>query len=182
MFPSFDDLQHEFLGWRDIDALIDHLLLQFRGEFDGLLMITRGGLIPGGCLVEALGIEHVLTASVYLAPTFESKLAWPTFVQFPSDALLVGRRMLVVDDIWASGRTIMFVKGRVAAAGALAESGYTIREARDGWVAFQPTGDPDLRTFWQLAANRDVVVRHLGPDLPTLEEAVVTVMERHDGP
>jgi hypoxanthine phosphoribosyltransferase len=123
MFPSIDDdLEREYLKWSDVDGLIEHLLPQFRGEFDGLLMITRGGLIPGGYLVEAMGIEHVLTASVYLAPAFESKLAWPTFVQFPSDALLVGRRMLIVDSIWANGRTIMFVKGRVIAAGAQAEA------------------------------------------------------------
>lgn len=122
MFPSFDDLQREFLNWHDIDALIDHLLPQFRGEFDGLLMITRGGLVPGGYLVEAMGIEHVLTASVHLAPAFESKLAWPTFMQFPNDPLLVGRRVLIVDSIWASGRTIMFVKGRAIAAGAEAET------------------------------------------------------------
>jgi hypoxanthine phosphoribosyltransferase len=120
MFPSTEDLQREYLGWSDIDALIDHLLPQFSGEFDGLLMITRGGLIPGGCLVEAMSIQHVLTASVHFAPAHESKLAWPTLVQFPSDALLVGRRMLIVNSIWASGRTTMFVKGRVIAAGARA--------------------------------------------------------------
>jgi hypoxanthine phosphoribosyltransferase len=122
MFPSTEDLQREYPGWSDIDALIDHLLPQFLGEFDGLLMITRGGLVPGGYLVEAMHIEHVLTASVRFAPARESKLAWPTLVQFPSDALLVGRRMLIVDSVWANGRTIMFVKGRVAAAGAQAET------------------------------------------------------------
>jgi len=122
MFPSPEDLQREYLNWSDIDALIDHLLPQFTGEFDGLLMITRGGLVPGGYLVEAMGIENVLTASVHFAPAFESRLVWPILVQFPSDALLVGRRILIVDSIWANGRTIMFVKGRVAAAGARAET------------------------------------------------------------
>jgi len=122
MFPSTDDLKREYLTWGDVDKLIDHLLPQFVGEFDGLLMITRGGLIPGGYLVEAMGIDLVLTASVQFAPAAERKLAWPTLVQFPSDALLVGRRVLIVDDIWANGRTIVFVKGRVIAAGAVAET------------------------------------------------------------
>jgi len=140
MFPSPEGLQREFLGWTDIDALIDHLLPQFSGEFDGLLMITRGGLIPGGCLVEALGIEHVLTASVHFAPALESKLAWPTLVQFPSDVLLVGRRILIVDSVWANGRTIMFVKGRVTAAGAQAETAVLHYRARSN--LFPNTG-PD---------------------------------------
>jgi hypoxanthine phosphoribosyltransferase len=122
MFSSAEDLQREYPDWGDIDALIDHLLPQLSGEFDGLLMITRGGLVPGGYLVEAMDIEHVLTASVHFAPAHESKLAWPMLVQFPSDALLIGRRMLIVDSVWANGRTIMFVKGRVAAAGARAET------------------------------------------------------------
>ena len=122
MFPSPDDMPREYLTWSDIDALIDHLLPQFRGEFDGLLMITRSGLIPGGYLVEALGIEHVLTATIALAPPIEHKLIWPTFVQFPSDALLVGRRILIVDDMWATWHGIVFAKGRVTAAGAQAET------------------------------------------------------------
>jgi hypothetical protein len=118
MFPSTDDLQREYITWNHIDMLIDHLLPQFSGEFDGLIMITRSGLIPGGCLVEALGIEHVLTASIYFQASIERRLAWPTFVQFPSDALLVGRRILIVDDIWADGYNIVFAKGRTIAAGA----------------------------------------------------------------
>ena len=122
MFISTDDLQREFITWHDVDALIDHLLPQFRGEFDGLLMITRGGLIPGGCLVEAMGIEHVLTASVYFDPAIDTQWAWPTVMQFPDDALLTKRRILIVDDIWANGRKMVMVKSRAMAAGARAET------------------------------------------------------------
>ncbi|GAB4527728.1 MAG: phosphoribosyltransferase family protein [Anaerolineae bacterium] len=140
MYPSREDLQREYPGWSDIDALIDHLMPQFAGEYDGLLMIAPGGLIPGGCLVEAMDIEHVLTATVHFAPAFEGKMAWPTLVQFPSDALLVGRRILVVNNIWANGRTIMFVKGRVAAAGARAET--AVLHYRPGSSLFNKAG-PD---------------------------------------
>jgi hypoxanthine phosphoribosyltransferase len=151
MFPSTEDLQREYPSWSDIDALVDHLLPQFVGEFDGLLMVTRSGLIPGGCLVEAMDIEHVLTASVHFAPASESKLAWPTLVQFPSDALLVGRRMLIVDSIWANGRTIMFVKGRVTAAGARAET--AVLHFRPRSNLFQDTG-PD---YYGAVTNRYIV-------------------------
>lgn len=122
MFASVGNFQREFLTWGDVDALIDHLLPQFRGEFDGLLMITRGGLIPGGCLVEAMGIDHVLTASVYFDSAIDRKLAWPTFMQFPNDTFLVNRRILIVDDIWTNGRNMVVVKSRVVAAGAVAET------------------------------------------------------------
>jgi hypothetical protein len=117
-----EEVQREILNWTDIDKLIDHLLPQFRGEFDGLLMITKGGLVPGGILSETMGIKHVLTASVYFPDEVDQKLAWPTFMQFPPDTLLINRRMLIVDDIWANGRAIMMVKGRLLAVGCECET------------------------------------------------------------
>ncbi len=115
--PPPEEPQREILSWTDIDKLIDHLMPQFRGEFDGLLMITKGGLVPGAILSEAMGIKHVLTASVYFPDEVDEKLAWPTFMQFPADTLLINRRILIVDDIWANGRAIMIVRGRLAAVG-----------------------------------------------------------------
>lgn len=126
MLPSEElpmaDMPREILSWTEIDKLIDHLIPQFRGEFDGLLMITKGGLVPGGVLSEALGIKHVLTASVYFPDNVNEKLAWPTFVQFPPDTLVTNRRILIVDDIWANGRAIMMVQGRLAAVGCECET------------------------------------------------------------
>lgn len=116
------ELQREILNWTDVDKLIDHLIPQFRGEFTGLLMITNGGLVPGGILSEAMGIKHVLTASVYFPDEVDEKLAWPTFVQFPPDTLLINRRILIVDDIWANGRAIMIVRGRLRAIGCECET------------------------------------------------------------
>jgi len=109
------------LTWADVDKLIDTLIPQIQTvrPLDSILMITRGGLIPGGLLAEALNIEHVLTAAVDF-PSTESAglLAWPSFLQFPSSSLLVGRRTLIVDDVWGSGRTSSAVRGRAESAGA----------------------------------------------------------------
>lgn len=114
-------LRHEILTWQEIDKLIDHIIPQFDYEFDGMLMITRGGIIPGGLLAEALGVTHVLTAAVNFPAEVEkdaSKLyAWPEFIQFPNDRLVEGRRILIVDDVWGSGRTITAVRNRVSSAG-----------------------------------------------------------------
>ncbi|MFZ5808866.1 MAG: phosphoribosyltransferase [Chloroflexota bacterium] len=111
----------EVLTWRDVDLLVDHLLPQFETEFDAILMITRGGIIPGGLLAEAMDITHVLTAAVdfpaQIAMEKARLFAWPEFIQFPEDRLLRARKTLVVDDVWGSGRTITAVKNRVASAG-----------------------------------------------------------------
>ena len=116
-------VRRERLTWEEVDRLIAHLLPQFNTEFEGMVMITRGGIVPGGLLAEALRLESVLTASVdfpFEARREASKLlAWPQFLQFPEDGLLGERRILVVDDVWGSGRTITAVKNRVRAAGGI---------------------------------------------------------------
>ena len=111
------------LGWNDVDALIDQLVAQVTGTFDSLLMITRGGIIPGGMIAEALDIRHILTAAVeFPSDDVPRLLAWPTFLQFPEDGLTRGRRILVVDDVWTHGRHIMTVRGRVEASGSVVET------------------------------------------------------------
>lgn len=114
-------MRKEVLNWNDVDRLIQELLPQFRGTYDALLMITRGGIVPGGILSEALDIKYILTAAVEFHTGVQKRLAWPTFLQFPGDSLLRGRRILIVDDVWGSGRTIMTVRSRVEAANATPE-------------------------------------------------------------
>jgi hypoxanthine phosphoribosyltransferase len=114
-------VRREILDWADVDRLIEVLVGQLRnaGHFDAMLMITRGGIIPGGLLAEALDIRYVLTAAVRFPTEIGTKplAAWPEFLQFPEDALVIDRRTLIVDDVWGSGRTITAVRGRVEAAG-----------------------------------------------------------------
>lgn len=116
-------LRNEILTWDDVDKLIDHLMPQFDEEFEAMVLITRGGLIPGGLLAEAMGITHILTAAVDFPTQLQMEkaklMAWPQFIQFPEDNALRSRRTLVVDDVWGSGRTITAVKIRVSAAGGL---------------------------------------------------------------
>jgi hypothetical protein len=115
-------IRHEILTWEDVDRLIDILVPQIKavGTFDGIIMITRGGVIPGGMLAEVLNNTHLLTAAVDFPAQTEAAglMAWPAFLQFPDDDLLVDRRMLIVDDVWGSGRTSIAVRERVQAAGA----------------------------------------------------------------
>ena len=58
--------QPRLITWDEVDQLIDGLIprIQHMGPFGAMVMITRGGVIPGGLLAEALSIQHLLTASV----------------------------------------------------------------------------------------------------------------------
>lgn len=113
--------RREFITWNEVVKLIDILLPQFDTEFDVMVIVTRGGIIPGGMLCEALKIEIVLTAAVdfpFEAERQAAKLmAWPKFIQFPEVENIAGRNVLVVDDVWGSGRTITAVKNRISSAG-----------------------------------------------------------------
>jgi hypoxanthine phosphoribosyltransferase len=114
-------MRREVLKWEEVDRLMDYLLPQFETEYEGMVMITRGGIIPGGMLAEAMGLTLILNAAVDFPAEIEREksglFAWPRFLQFPDDELLRARRILVVDDVWGSGRTITAVKNRVSAAG-----------------------------------------------------------------
>ena len=118
--------RREMINWEEVDRLIDYLLPQFRREFTAMVMITRGGIIPGGMLAEAMNITHILTAAVDFpaqsASQKSSLMAWPEFIQFPADDKVRGRPTLIVDDVWGSGRTITSVKNRVSAAGGFPET------------------------------------------------------------
>jgi len=112
---------HIVMTWRDVDRLINYLIPKFDREFNAMVMVTRGGIIPGGMLAEAMDITHVLTAAVDFPAELEKEenklMAWPQFIQFPAEEQLRGYTTLIVDDVWGSGRHITAVKNRVMAAG-----------------------------------------------------------------
>lgn len=124
--------RRELVSWEEVGRLIDHLLTQFETDFSAMVMITRGGIVPGGMLAEAMDLKHILTAAVDFPAQVELEtqkqqgqdwsqfVLWPKFLQFPDEELLRGRRTLIVDDVWGSGRTITAVKNRVSAYGGFA--------------------------------------------------------------
>ncbi|NPV57823.1 MAG: phosphoribosyltransferase [Anaerolineae bacterium] len=120
-------MRREVLTWLDVDRLIDHLTPQFEVEFDAMVMITRGGICPGGMLAEALDLTILLTASIDFPAEFEQEklpekarlMAWPKFIQFPTSDILAGKKTLIVDDVWGSGRTITAVKNHIVSAGGM---------------------------------------------------------------
>jgi hypoxanthine phosphoribosyltransferase len=109
----------ELVTWQEVERLVDHLIPQFNTEFDSMVIVTRGGIIPGGLLCEALDIGSVMTASVDFPFEMQREaaklLAWPQFIQFPEESGNRGQKVLVVDDVWGSGRTVTAVKIGLAA-------------------------------------------------------------------
>ncbi|WP_018467957.1 phosphoribosyltransferase [Calidithermus timidus] len=111
-------MEKHYLSWGDISALVSKLLARLdRDDYDAILCVTRGGMVPACLISEALDLRNVLTAAVMFYTDVGETLEQPVFLQFPSDALLVGRRILIVDDVWDSGKTAVAVRERVRQAG-----------------------------------------------------------------
>lgn len=167
-------MRRELLSWSDFDRLIDHLIPQFETEFDAMLIITTGGLVPGGAIAELLKITSIFVAAVDF-PGLENSLqsedarlrAWPHFLQFPDDQLLLNKRVLVVDDVWGSGRTISAVKHRVVAASAVAYTcvlHYNPYRSLFGNVRpdyYAATTDAYIVYPWEITRGHDYLLRGL---------------------
>lgn len=111
------DVEKQYLSWDQIHAMVAELAECGHAEYDALMAVTRGGLVPAGLLAYHLGIRNILVAAVQFYSGVARRAQQPAFLQFPADPLIQGRRVLIVDDIWDSGKTIMAVKERVIAAG-----------------------------------------------------------------
>jgi hypoxanthine phosphoribosyltransferase len=113
-----------YLTWHDVEELISKVVMKLATPYDALMLITRGGIIPGGMIAEALRMKEILTASVLFPRDagVRAEMSWPRFLQFPADPVLQGKKILIVDNLWDRGRTIVTVKSRVASAGAYPET------------------------------------------------------------
>jgi hypoxanthine phosphoribosyltransferase len=107
----------ETVSWEDLDVLVERLALAVGRDFDAILAIARGGLVPAGMLAYRLGIRDILVASIALYDEAGTR-GEPSFLEFPADALLRNRRILLVDEVWDSGTTTAAAATRARGAGA----------------------------------------------------------------
>ncbi|HXG25564.1 MAG TPA: phosphoribosyltransferase family protein [Candidatus Binatia bacterium] len=112
-------VEKDVVDWAKLETLVKQLAEQVRGEYDVMLCITRGGLVPAGMLAYLLGIRDILVAAVAFYDEHGQVADQPMFFQFPSDPLLHGKRVLIVDEVWDTGTTIQAVIERVRMGGGI---------------------------------------------------------------
>jgi len=115
-------MNKQHLTWTQIEDLAIRLADRLPTGYDVMLVITRGGMVPACIVSERLNLRNILVAAVMFYTGQERTLDKPIFLQFPSDPLLNKRRVLIVDDVWDSGKTIMAVRERVQQAGGFPET------------------------------------------------------------
>jgi uncharacterized protein len=117
-----EQVNKQHLTWTQIEDLAIRLADRLPTNHDVMLVITRGGMVPACIISERLNLRNILVAAVMFYSDLERTLDKPIFLQFPADPLLNQRRVLIVDDVWDSGRTIVAVRERVLAAGGQPET------------------------------------------------------------
>jgi hypoxanthine phosphoribosyltransferase len=144
--------EREILGWLEFgDAsrflAVDVLSSGFMPDF--VIAIARGGLLLAGAIAYALGVKNCGSLNVEFYTGVEQRLPKPVVLPPMLDqASLEGRKVLLVDDVSDSGRTLSLVVELLNASGAevrsavlytkpgtVHEPDYTWRRT-SRWIAF----------------------------------------------
>ena len=110
-------VERDIVGWDDLERLVKALAAQVGTDFDVMLAITRGALVPAGMLAYLLGMRDILVAAVAYYDDHGRPRDQPVFLQFPADPQLLDKRVLIVDEVWDTGTTIEAVVERVRMGG-----------------------------------------------------------------
>lgn len=105
------------LSWEDIVSLSERLAERLaRAHWDRLLLVARGGLIPGALVAQHLGERHLMLAAVasYAGEQRGERLE---VLGFPPPEAIRGLRIAIIDDVWDSGRTAVLLRERVSSLG-----------------------------------------------------------------
>ncbi len=115
---AVEKTQKRYLSHDEFLRLADKVAAMLRRRrFDHCLLVSRGGLSPGGYLAKCVPFYDILVASIMWYKKGR-KLARPVILQFPPETLLNGRRVLIIDDVWDSGDTLDLVRHMCIRAGA----------------------------------------------------------------
>jgi hypoxanthine phosphoribosyltransferase len=100
--------------------MVASLLEKLPTDYDNIMVITRGGMVPACLISEKTNIRNILVAAVMFYEG-EQRSTHPVFLQFPADTQVRDHKILVVDDVWDTGSTVMAVRERLLQAEAKPE-------------------------------------------------------------
>jgi len=141
-------MRKEYLDWEQVDRLIERLLSILPRDYTVIMAITRGGLIPAALLAYRGRWRLVMAAVEQPASDVDDLFSTPTFVEFPADPLLKGQRVLVVDSVWSTARSMMAVKSRIEQAGGHADLCVLHYRTADAWSDIKPAYAAEETDAW----------------------------------
>ncbi|WP_037362272.1 phosphoribosyltransferase [Nakamurella lactea] len=157
---SSDLADKEVLTWDRFGQACRELAEQVAAsDFDPeiLIAVARGGLLPGGGLSYALGIKLTDAINVEFYTDVHETLPDPVLLAPLLDTdSIAGKRLLVVDDVADSGRTLALVLDLLREHGAVARSAVLYAKPHsevapdfvwrrtDQWIVFPWSAEPPV--------------------------------------
>lgn len=106
--PDREDLTWNLFGQASRDLADAVRASGFRPDL--VIAVARGGLIPAGAIAYALGVKAAGTLNIEFYTDIEETLPEPVVLEPLLDTgALVGKQLLVVDDVVDSGKTLALV-------------------------------------------------------------------------
>ena len=150
----------EILSWELFGQAHDELAQQIAdSDFspEVLVAVARGGMLPGGALTYSLGVKLTDAINVEFYTDVNETLADPILLAplLDTDSIR-GRRILVVDDVADSGRTLALVLKLLRGFGAEVRSAVLYTKPRtvvqpdfswrttDKWIVFPWSAKPPV--------------------------------------
>lgn len=131
-------MRKEFVDWMTVEQLVDRLLTILPRNYDIIMAITRGGMVPA-CLLSYRGrLRNLMVAVEHPPSDLDELFAMPVFSQFPADPLLKGKRVLVVDSIWSTSHSMAAVRQRIEQAGGQADLCVLHYRTPEAWSDIRP--------------------------------------------
>jgi hypoxanthine phosphoribosyltransferase len=157
---SSDLAEKEVLSWELFGTACRELATQVADsgfEPEILIAVARGGLLPGGGLSYALGVKLTDAITVEFYTDVHETLPDPVLLAPLLDTdSIKGRRLLVVDDVADSGRTLALVLELLREHGAECRSAVIYAKSRsevdpdyvwrrtDEWIVFPWSAQPPV--------------------------------------
>lgn len=157
---SSDLVEKEILTWERFGTCCRELARQIADsgfEPEVLIAVARGGMLPGGGLSYALGVKLTDAINVEFYTDVHETLPDPVLLAPMLDTdSIEGKRVLVVDDVVDSGRTLALVLDLLTNVGAQPRSAVVYAKSTtvvepdyvwartDKWIVFPWSAEPPV--------------------------------------
>jgi hypoxanthine phosphoribosyltransferase len=140
------------LSWEELDKAVERLAAEIGAlpateQPEAILAVSRGGLVPGAMLAYRMGLRDLLVA---VAEHYDASGRRPeaALLRMPPADSLRGRSVLIVDEVWESGRTLQQVVTAAEAAGATVRTAVLHYKPERSEVDRAPDHFADTATSW----------------------------------